>query len=399
MIRSDEPTFVDEWNTDDEEQEVYNPTRDAQSIEEKYSSSQLRIVRESRDWQLDYLRVALNGESALVDLKPQYQRRDRWDLKKRSRLIESLLLNIPIPSIFLYEGEYNSYEVIDGKQRLETLRAYLGNEFRLSGTEFWQELDGKLFCELPDVIQRGLLRRSIPLVILLVETKDLNDSGFDIRRLLFNRLNTGGVNLNPQELRNALYSGSLSDMLLELSSDDLFTTVWDIPSHSAAPGSVLTDQDELLSNALYSKMADVEIVLRFFAIRDAIDSGRRGAVRKLLDDFMERERNADERTIEAYKALYRKCQASLYRVFSSSLFRLTKSGKLSRPLYDSLMIASSRIPESKWASGESIRASLDRLLDSEETYSILVGRKNTMASIVERVTLAEDLLRGDFDGE
>jgi hypothetical protein len=101
-----------------------------------------------------------------------YQRRLRWT-NKRSLLIESFLLNIPVTPVFLFEHDYNEYEVIDGRQRIETIRAFLSNDFPLTSLEYWPELERKRFNDLPLVLQKGLLRRSLPAVVLLAETRGI----------------------------------------------------------------------------------------------------------------------------------------------------------------------------------------------------------------------------------
>jgi len=136
---------VNEWfdNEDfDSPADVLSTEVTDESIAKKYSNTQLRIVRTNIDYSIDYLKNAIDS---LIDLKPQYQRRSRWDNSKRSLLIESLLLNIPIPPIFLFEKEYGVYEVIDGRQRLETLKDFLSNNISLRGLKYWKELNGKRF--------------------------------------------------------------------------------------------------------------------------------------------------------------------------------------------------------------------------------------------------------------
>ncbi len=137
---------------------------------EKYAASQLRVVCETKDYQLDYLQHALQPGRELIDVSPTYQRRLRWPNKKKSLLIESFLLDIPVPPIFLFERDYNDFEVIDGRQRLDAISSPLSNEFALTGLEYWPELNRMRFRELPTVLQRGLLRRSLPAVVLLAET-------------------------------------------------------------------------------------------------------------------------------------------------------------------------------------------------------------------------------------
>lgn len=205
---------VQEWFESEEDEATVTAPSAKRDPAEKYATSQLRVVRETKDYSLDYLKFALQPGGGLIDTSPKYQRRLRWNNKKKSLLIESFLLNIPVPPIFLFEYNYNAYEVIDGRQRLEALRAFLSNDFALTGLEYWPELGGKRFNDLPQVLQKGLMRRSLPAVVLLAETSKPSSEELDVRRVLFDRLNTGGVKLNPQELRNALYPGTLNSLLI-----------------------------------------------------------------------------------------------------------------------------------------------------------------------------------------
>jgi hypothetical protein len=179
---------IEEWfESEDEGGQVIETAEDA--LSKKYSDTQLRVVRSTLDFSLHTLKSAL-AEPNYINMSPSYQRRGRWDRKKRSLLIESFLLNVPIPPLFLFENDYNQYEVMDGRQRLETIANYLENDFPLTGLEFWPELQGKRFRDLPSTIQRGLLRRTISAVVLLAETTKGEDD-FDIRMVLFRRAHRG----------------------------------------------------------------------------------------------------------------------------------------------------------------------------------------------------------------
>lgn len=94
-------------------------------------------------------------------LDPEYQRRHRWTNQRKSRLIESFLMNIPVPPVFLYERDLARFEVMDGRQRLTALAEFYGNKFALQGLEYWPELDGRTYNQLPSKIRDGIDRRYI----------------------------------------------------------------------------------------------------------------------------------------------------------------------------------------------------------------------------------------------
>jgi Protein of unknown function DUF262 len=387
-----EATEVEDWfdeeseEEEEEEESLPSPPRDPAA---KYAESQLRVVRETKDYQLDYLQHAFQPGRELIDISPAYQRRLRWNNKRKSLLIESFLLNIPVPPIFLFETDYNAYEVIDGRQRLDAITSFLANDYALVGLEYWPELNRKRFNDLPKVLQRGLLRRSLPAVVLLAETGSTGES-VDVRRVLFDRLNTGGVRLNPQELRNALYPGKFNALLIALARSGPFTTAWNIPAYT--PGEETNPPEELSSNPLFSSLADAELVLRFFALRDAFSAGK-GSLRQILDKYMATHTKIDDAALNAMREDFLLLLQRLVELFDGHPFLLPTTGRPSRPLYDALMIALSRAPElDLTANAKAIRSSLASALDGEDTYDVLVGRGNTMAAIRARVELAGAIL-------
>lgn len=386
------PQEVDDWFEEEEASQPPLATDPSPSDPaEKYARSQLRVVRETKDYQLDYLRHALDPDRELIETMPGYQRRLRWTRKKRSLLIESFLLNIPVPPIFLFEHDYNAYEVIDGRQRLETIRDFLANNFALTGLEYWPELDRKRFNELPLVLQKGLLRRSLSAVVLLAETQGLDSDDLDVRRVLFDRLNTGGIRLNPQELRNALYPGPLNALLIKLARTSPFTEIWGVPAYIS--GEEKEPSEELLKNPLFSSLADAELVLRFFALRDAVVNNRQGSLRRILDRFMAENSRMESETVERLQAEFEACISRLYVLFDREPFRLPTTRRPSRPLYDAMMIALSIDPARDLeANGPAIRDELRGALSVDSKYDVLVGRGNTIDAIKERVALAGAIL-------
>lgn len=379
---------IEQWFDEEDEESKESTPSPQVSPEEKYTQSQLRVVRSNMDFSLHMLKDSSSRE--WINRAPDYQRRHRWDSVKRSLLIESVLMNIPIPPLFLYENEYNQYEVMDGRQRLDTVIGFLNNDFPLRGLEFWSELNNKKFDELPLTIQRGLLRRTISAIVLLAETSLSVTDDDDIRMVMFRRLNTGGASLNPQELRNALYPGLFNKAVRDLARSDPFTAIWSIPPK-------LPDEDSisypaLTRNPLYKTMADAELVLRVFSIKEMITDGHRGSLRKLLDNTLKRHMIDNKDIVDKNIEIFTSALIFLSSVFEGAPFRLP-GGRLSRPLYDALMVSRILFPVATVEHDyPAIRRALADALEDNTKYDILTGRGNTTDAIEQRVKLATEIL-------
>lgn len=261
-------------------------------INAKYEKGQQRILTEMNREKLPSFADSLKRPN-YMDLSPFYQRRLRWDKQKQSQLIESFLINIPVPPIILYEREYNSYEVMDGQQRITAIKDFYSNNLELTGLDLWSELNGRKYQELPDKIKAGIDRRAISSIVLITESTQNPEEAFFLKQVIFERLNTGGVSLSKQEIRNCIYSGKFNSLLFELASNDFFAKAWDIPIHN---------QDELRNNNLYKKMEDVELVLRFFAFRH-YDEFRRG-IEGFLNLYMIKSLNFNDEDIAILRKIF-----------------------------------------------------------------------------------------------
>ncbi|UQS92430.1 DUF262 domain-containing protein [Pseudomonas chlororaphis subsp. piscium] len=169
-------------------------------------------------------------------------------------------MNLPVPPVFLFEPEYSRYEVMDGQQRLSAIVAFYTNRFKLSGLEYWPELNGFQYDDLPPLIQRGLDRRRLSAVVL--QSNALKEDYDDLRKIVFERLNTGGQKLNAQELRNCIYSSSFAKLLVELAGYDSFNDLLGMPRYddNIIRGQISSD---LAENPFFKRMIDCELVLRF----------------------------------------------------------------------------------------------------------------------------------------
>jgi len=164
-----------------------------------------------------------------------------WDDGQQSRLIESLMLRIPVPLFYVAEAEDIHWKVVDGLQRVTAIKRYvLLQEFALSGLEFLCDLEGCRFSDLPQKFQNRIFQTEFQFAIINPSTPQ------NVQRNVFKRLNTGGLPLTAQEIRHALYYGPSADLLEELAQSDSF--------EKATTGSVND-----------SRMAGRELILRFLA--------------------------------------------------------------------------------------------------------------------------------------
>ena len=242
---------------------------DATSIEpdEFFAKNAFRIVYQTNNFLLPQIRDLVD-KGEILNLRPEYQRRLRWTTIQKSRLIESLLLNIPVPPIFLYESDAARYEVMDGQQRLNAVREFIAGDFALIGLPVLKPLNGLRYYRCPPRIKRALDRGSVSAIVLLLESeaeKSAPDrlSLTDIRRFIFDRLNTGGTKLNPQEIRNAVNPGVLNRIIIELTRFKPFTDIFDIPPYLEA------DPDDYYENSDRQKTPSMRqwvIASSFYAI-------------------------------------------------------------------------------------------------------------------------------------
>lgn len=209
-----------------------------------------------------------------IVIQPEYQRLFRWSNEQRSRLIESILLRLPIPPIFLIENEWGGLELIDGLQRTSSVLQFLDHEvigqpeLILEGCDILRDINGMKFSDFNTSVRLGLKRTPIRAVII----KKSGD-GY-VKYEMFKRLNTGGSLLSSQEIRNC--SSRMVDGGVEF-----YAIIQSLASNADFKLAI-----SRLPEPDIEQRADEELVLRFFAVRSYRDEFR-GNVREWLDNFME----------------------------------------------------------------------------------------------------------------
>lgn len=288
-------------------------------VEDAYANVSFRVIYQSNNFFLPQIRDLVNSKE-IINLRPEYQRRLRWSNKKKSLLIESLLLNIPVPPIFLFESTLARYEVMDGQQRLNAIHEYLENNFPLIGLDKLDFLRGRRYAKLPPKLQRGLDRASIGAIVLLQETKSDVSDPYLVRRYVFERLNTGGEKLNPQEIRNSIFRGPFNDMIVNLARNNTFCRIFGIPEYTETDTNEYYENPDRQKNTLYRKMNDCQIVLRYFALLK--DDNIRGSMRSILDGCMKRNQNASPQIVEECARLFIQSIEACDAIFKGNAFLL-----------------------------------------------------------------------------
>ncbi|OUC15037.1 MAG: hypothetical protein B0A82_09040 [Alkalinema sp. CACIAM 70d] len=353
---------------------------------------------QTNNFLLPQLKSLVDGGD-ILNIRPEYQRRLRWSNPQKSRLIESLLLNVPVPPIFLYETQEARYEVMDGQQRLNAIKEFLAGSFALSGLTVLTPLNGIRYSKAPPKIKRALDRASLSAIVLLLESDTEADAlkrATDIRRFIFDRLNSGGKQLNAQELRNAIYPGDFNRAIVELARNKNFTDIFGIPEYTEADPSEYYENPKRQANTLYATMADCQLIVRYFALRD--DRNIRGSMKSMLDRAMENGMSYNADQVDALRVEFLKNLNTAIDVFGDDTFLLPPDDKgrrrVSAAMYDSTLVALNRIrtsPEDLVKNRAKIQKALKRVMDTE-SVRLLTGQENTAQAVKDRIELMRKIL-------
>jgi len=259
-----------------------------------------KIVWQPKD--LSIRDLANQRDDGDLILQPDYQRKFVMKRTQSSRLIESILMNVPIPTIYLAEEEDATLSVIDGQQRLTSFISFIrghfpdGAPFKLSGLKVLPELNRKAFIDLAEVQQRTIKKTTLHCIIIN------NESHPDIKFEIFERLNTGSIKLNEDEIRNTVYRGSLINLLADLENNEMF--------HA------LVRKDNFKTRMIYRGM-----ILRYFALMEKSYINYKPSMKQFSNKYLRDHRNITADKATELTAVFKKSVELVKVVFGDKAFR------------------------------------------------------------------------------
>jgi Protein of unknown function DUF262 len=347
---------------------VSNPTTQRTQLQEQ----RLRVDFDTYDVSVDELLRRVSHQR--IDIDPVYQRQFRWEFDRQSKLIESVFLGIPIPPLFMATNKLadavDTWEVVDGLQRLLSLTNFAGDDdtrktarlekgpLKLSALEKLSTLNGNTFFDLSEDLRSSLLDRPLKVIVL-------NDkSDLQVRYDLFERLNTGGIELTDQEIRECVFRGTFMDLLSELAQSEAFKTLVRLPS------------------ARWKDGTPQEMILRFFAYTEGYLTFDH-LVGEFLGSFTKYAHGAPQ--IETRRRQFFSTFGLLERTFPHGI--TTRAGRTPIVLFEALTAGAAlaleenpnitQVRETSW-------------VESAELRSLTTGATNSKPRVQKRIELCRD---------
>lgn len=316
---------------------------------------------------------------------PDFQRKFVWTLQQSSRFIESMLLGVPIPSLMFYQDAKSKQLVVDGQQRIKSILYFVGDlnlnlndipkeeynryKFKLTGLSENSKYEGKSFEELDETDRLNLLyARPLDVNLIVLSNPDNLSSIYYI----FERLNTGGTPLKPQEIRNCICAGKFNEFLLDLNKYPTWRKFFND------------------SNAV-DHLQDVELILRFFALYDRIEQYSR-PMKDYLTEYMKNMTNISDEDMVSKEKLFKSTIDNVYLHIGSRAFR--PNNGINSAVFDSVMLAFAKNEDNIPAD---IKDKYERLCNNKE-YNKYCGQSSGDNSYVRyRIQMANDYLFGKVE--
>ncbi|MBB3061094.1 DUF262 domain-containing protein [Microbulbifer rhizosphaerae] len=352
-------------------------SNDEAGITTPFDSSRIRV--ETKNTQMDTLIKRIKNDE--IDLKTGFQRRSGiWSNKAQSRLIESMLINIPLPAFYMDATDDSRWLVVDGLQRLTTIRRFaIDEEFALTGLEFLSDYEGKKFSGLPRSFRRRIEETDI--ILHLIQPGTPLDVKFDI----FRRINTGGEPLSAQEIRHALNQGAVTQWLETLAESDHFKMATD-------------------NGVASRRMDDRECVLRFLAFN--LFSPKKYSADN-FDQFLHaamRAANEAEGVLEENAERFRRAMTTAREIFANDAFRKRYRENetrypINKALFETWSLTLGALNEEDSgkliAEREVVREKFRSLMNEDKTFEASISQgTGSVKKIQYRFARIEELVQG-----
>lgn len=339
---------------------------------EEFEEAILNIPPEKRILRTEQYDFSVASLISMMDKKdvviPEFQRRYVWSDRQASRLVESLIIQCPIPVIYLNQEKDETFSVIDGNQRLRSLHRFLSDEFTLTGLTSYPELSGFTFSMLDVRFQRHISNRVLRCIAILKETHP--QVKFDV----FERLNSGAVALTRQELRHGLYYGPLLK--------------------AAGHVAKATKLESHLGSRRDKRMKAEELVIRFWALRNDLAEYEK-PLAGFISAFAEKNRHLPDAEIKELTSDFERVFSRVETLFGRTSFSHTRQGrtKFNAAVYDAHMLAVGRLSQASFedlsqdpARVQAAYALLEKETEFVKSITLATSDKAALQGRVQRVS-------------
>ena len=348
----------------------------AENIIDPFDPGHIRIRTSTLLIQQLVSRISYNE----IDLTPDFQRlRGIWNPKRKSRLIESLLLKIPIPVFYVAADDQDNWSVVDGLQRMSTINDYVTGQFSLQRLEYLTQFNGVAHGELPRGMQRRISETELVVNVIEPGTPE------EVMLNVFLRINTGGMMLNGQEIRHAIHPGPVRDYLRNLAESEEFMV--------ATGGTIPT-----------KRMEDRECILRFLAFHvEPWAEYDTGGLDGYLGQTMERINRMTPQRRKRLARDFKKAMCAAHAIFGDNAFRnpsTSKSGrsKISRALFEVWSVRLARCSRAEIDElakrRREVRESFKRLIEEDDDFDRSISYSTgTVWRVHKRFEAVEELVQ------
>lgn len=350
---------------------------DTDSDKENIPIPSQSLINYGADYTLDSIYQYVTANKPEIVVQPEFQRRFVWDIKRASKLIESFLLGFPIPNILLGRPQGDGrYEVIDGQQRIMSIVNFIKGKFdrntvfKLTGADIDRRYQDKTFEDLAEPIQRKFKNAILKAVIVVYP------ENADVKFSIFQRINTGSVTLNQQEIRNCIFGGKLNNALIEINEKN---KKW----------------RKVYSSKPDKRMKDIETVLRFLAGYYQHEKYEK-PLNSFLNKFMDENINPTNEKLTEYKNIFEESLTIIIENIGDNAFSKSKGGRsINRAMFESIMIAIARLNKEKKLNKAKLKEYHTKLLNKDYYINSVTTGTADKKKYQDRISIAYKILSGE----